>query len=110
MRLKIVQAGDPVLRAKARPLTADEIRSRETQTVIEYMRETMYDAPGVGLAAPQIGIGLQLAVIEDKPEYTRDAPADFVKQREREPVPFHVVINPQIAIDQSSEAEFFEGC
>jgi peptide deformylase len=110
MRLKIAQAGEVVLRTKAKPLKVEEIRSRETQTLIEYMRETMYDAPGVGLAAPQVGWSLQLAVIEDKREYTRDASAEFIKQREREPVPFHVIINPQITLDQSSEPEFFEGC
>ena len=110
MRLKIVQAGEPVLRTKATALTPDQIRSRETQALIEWMRETMYDAPGVGLAAPQVGIGLQLAVIEDKPEYTRDASPEFLKQRERTPVPFHVIVNPLITLDEDPAVEFFEGC
>ena len=110
MRLKIVQVGEPVLRERARPLDTDEIRSREIQDLIEWMRETMYDAPGVGLAAPQIGLPLQLAVIEDKPEYTRDAPAGFVKERERKPVPFHVIANPQITLLDEPNIEFFEGC
>ena len=68
MLLKIVQAGDPVLRETARPLTPAEITSGEIQQLIELMRETMRDAPGVGLAAPQIGLPLQLAVIEDPAE------------------------------------------
>ena len=110
MRLKIVQVGEPVLRQRARPLDADEIRSREIQELIEWMRETMYDAPGVGLAAPQIGLPLQLAVIEDKPEYTRDSPPAFVKERERKPVPFHAIINPQLTLLGEPEVEFFEGC
>src|SRR5579875_1033946 len=105
MRLKIVQAGEPVLRTKATALTPDQIRSRETQALIEWMRETMYDAPGVGLAAPQVGIGLQLAVIEDKPEYTRDASPEFLKQRERTPVPFHVIVNPLITLDEDPAVE-----
>ena len=66
MPVKIVQAGDPVLRNPNRQLTAAEIRSREIQDLIESMRETMYAAPGVGLAAPQIGLPIQLAVLEDK--------------------------------------------
>ncbi len=74
------------------------------------MRETMYDAPGVGLAAPQVGLPLQLAVIEDKPEYTRDAPAAFVKERERKPVPFHVIVNPRLTLLDEANVEFFEGC
>jgi peptide deformylase len=110
MRLKIVQTGETVLRERARSLALDEIRSQETQDLIADMRETMYDAPGVGLAAPQVGLPLQLAVIEDKAEYTRDAPSDFVKERERKPVPFHVIINPQLTLLDEPKREFFEGC
>ncbi len=110
MRLKIVQAGELVLRQRARALTPPEIRGREIQELIEYMRETMYDAPGVGLAAPQVGLSLQLAVIEDKPEYTKDASAQVLKERERKPVPFQVIINPQITVQEGTRVEFFEGC
>ena len=110
MRLKIVQVGEPVLRERAREVTREEIRRRETQELIEWMRETMYDAPGVGLAAPQVGLGFQLAVIEDKKEYTKDAPAEFVKERDRKPVPFHVIVNPKIALLGEPDVEFFEGC
>jgi len=110
MRLKIVQVGEAVLRQRARALAIDEIRSPETQQLMEWMRETMYDAPGVGLAAPQVGLPLQLAVIEDKPEYTRDAPAAFVKERERKPVPFHVIVNPRLTLLDEANVEFFEGC
>src|SRR5215471_16997528 len=106
MRLKIVQAGEPVLREAARPLSADEIRSVEIQRLIEAMKETMRDAPGVGLAAPQVGYALQLAVIEDRPEYTRDAPREHLAQRERKPVPFHVIINPQLTLLEEAEVEF----
>ena len=98
------------MRERSRPLTPDEIRSRETQQLIEDMRETMHDAPGVGLAAPQIGLPLQIAVIEDKPEYTLDAPSGFLKERERKPVPFHVIINPEIMLLDEATLEFFEGC
>jgi peptide deformylase len=68
MRLKIAQVGERVLRAKARQLTRQEIISDEIQRLIRDMRETMEDAPGVGLAAPQVGLALQLAVIEDRQE------------------------------------------
>ncbi len=110
MRLKIVQVGEAVLRQRARLLGVDEIRSRETQELIEWMRETMHDAPGVGLAAPQVGLGLQLAVIEDKPEYMKDIPAAAAKERERKPVPFHVIVNPKISLQGPADIEFFEGC
>jgi peptide deformylase len=110
MRLKIVQVGEAVLRQRARQLSVAEIRSRETQELIESMRQTMYDAPGVGLAAPQIGLGLQLAVIEDRPEYTKDIPAQITKERERKPVPFQVIVNPTITLEGDANIEFFEGC
>src|SRR5689334_9754085 len=93
MRLNIVQAGDPVLREQAKPLSADEIRSSKIQELIADMKETMRDAPGVGLAAPQIGISQQLAVIEDRAEYHKDVSAEQLVERERKPVPFHVIIN-----------------
>jgi peptide deformylase len=110
MRLKIVQLGESVLREPARLLSSAEISSPETQSLIESMRETMYDAPGVGLAAPQVGVGLHIAVIEDKAEYFQDAPDDVLKERERAPVPFHVLINPKIVSRGLAQVEFFEGC
>jgi len=108
--LKIVQAGEAVLRQRGKDLSAGEIRSREIQNLIEWMRETMYDAPGVGLAAPQVGLALRLAVIEDKPENLKDVPADYLKERDRKAVPFHVIVNPKLTLEGSADAEFFEGC
>lgn len=111
MRLKIVQVGEAVLRQAARPLSAEEIRSENIQLLIEFMRETMQDAPGVGLAAPQIGMPMQLAVIEDREEYHRNLSPEQLKERERRPVPFHVIINPTLTLsDEDDTAEFFEGC
>jgi peptide deformylase len=61
---KIVQTGDPVLRKQARPLTPDEIVAPAIQELIARMRDTMRDAPGVGLAAPQIGLALRFFVYD----------------------------------------------
>lgn len=110
MRLKIVQAGDPVLREAARPLTAEEITGEETQRLIRDMQETMYDAPGVGLAAPQVGLPLQLAVIEDREELLKNLPTAELLEKQRQPVPFHVVINPKILPIGEEKVEFHEGC
>src|SRR5579859_1738783 len=98
MAITIVQAGEPVLRKPARPLRPNEIRSREIRELIEQMKETMHAAPGVGLAAPQIGQGIQLAVIEDRAEYTREWTPEQLAERERQVVPFHVIINPKISV------------
>ncbi|HEV7672910.1 MAG TPA: peptide deformylase [Candidatus Angelobacter sp.] len=110
MPLTIVQAGEPVLRKAARALRPNEIRSREIRELIRQMKETMYAAPGVGLAAPQIGQGIQLAVIEDRPEYIKDWTPEQLAERERQPVPFHVIINPRITLLGEERVEYFEGC
>ncbi len=99
-----------MLRTAARPLTADEILSGRIQTLIEHMRDTMRDAPGVGLAAPQIGEPLELAVIEDRSEYWQGADPAWIAERGREAVPFYVVINPRLTVTSAEPAEFFEGC
>jgi peptide deformylase len=74
------------------------------------MRETLADAPGVGLAAPQIGLPLQLAVIEDKAEYHATISEAELRERERRPVPFHVLINPELQLVPEPEVTFYEGC
>jgi peptide deformylase len=98
--LKIVQTGDPVLREPARPLTPADLARAEIQQLIELMRETMRDAPGVGLAAPQVGVALQLAVIEDVGES---------EAQERKPVPFHVIASPRLTLGEEI-VEHYEGC
>lgn len=79
------------------------------QELIASMFETMRAAPGVGLAAPQIGMPLQLAVIEDRQEYIDKAPEAHAAVRLRTAVPPHVIINPQLILE-SDPVEFFEGC
>jgi peptide deformylase len=110
VRLKIAQVGEAVLRQQARPLTAEEIASTAIRELIAHMRETMRDAPGVGLAAPQIGLPLQLAVIEDPEELLKAMSPEQLAERERRPVDFHVIINPQITESSEETVEFFEGC
>ena len=110
MKLKIVQVGDSVLRHIARPLSEDEIRSAPIQQLIGLMRETMRDAPGVGLAAPQIGESIQLVVIEDRAEYQQPISPERLAERERAPVPFHVIANPVLTVLDSASRLFFEGC
>ncbi len=102
--------GEPVLRLAAVQLTREEILSPATQTLIASMFAAMRDAPGVGLAAPQIGVPLQIAVIEDKTEYLEKVPAAYLAERRRAPVAPHALINPRLAIMGEETAEFFEGC
>jgi peptide deformylase len=109
MLLTVLQVGEAVLRQRARVLTMEEIVSESIQELIEHMRDTMRDAPGVGLAAPQVGVSLQLAVIEDRAELLKEVSAEKLAETERAPVPFHVIINPTITLGEE-RVEFFEGC
>ncbi|KAJ0514389.1 putative peptide deformylase [Helianthus annuus] len=77
---EIVQAGDPVLNEPARDVRPDEIGSERVQKIIDDMVKVMRGAPGVGLAAPQIGI------------------------------PLKVIINPNLQKKGNKSALFFEGC
>ncbi len=108
--LEIVQVGDPVLRRAARPLSIDELASDRIQQLIADMRDTMRAAPGVGLAAPQIGESIQLVVIEDPPEHHAKLSAEQLRAREREAVPFHVLVNPTLTVRSDEVVAAFEGC
>ena len=110
VRLKILQTGEPVLRQAARALTPEEIHHPSIQDLIAHMRDTMRDAPGVGLAAPQIGLSIQLTVIEDRAEYLSGIAPEVLADRARQPVPFLVLVNPVIVEYSDDTAEFFEGC
>jgi peptide deformylase len=110
----IVQAGQLVLRQRAQEIDPGRIGSDEMQALIETMVAVMRDAPGVGLAAPQIGLGLRLVVVEDRPEYMARRPPEELADRERVPVPLRVIVNPVLrALSEGApprRATHFEGC
>lgn len=107
---KIAQMGEPVLRRVARPLSVEELKSPAIQTLIDDMIDTMHDADGVGLAAPQVYESIQVCVIE-------------ISKNPRYPdaldIPLTVLVNPVITpqvespVDDLAEADsiaMFEGC
>jgi peptide deformylase len=104
----IVQVGDPVLRAGTTEISPDSFSV--IKEVAGVMVETMRAAPGVGLAAPQIGLALRLAVIEDREEDIRLMPPDEAARLEREPLPLDVLINPQYRPQGDRKVMAFEGC
>ncbi len=107
---KIVQVGDPVLRQRARELSVEELATPAIQNLIAGMRDTMRDAPGVGLAAPQVGESLQLIVIEDPPNLQAGLTPEQLAERERAAVPFHVLVNPRLIIEEEGPVAAYEGC
>ncbi len=101
----IVQAGHPVLRAPALEFTG-QLTGSELQRLTDIMVATMRAAPGVGLAAPQIGIPLQLAVLEDQYE----VPPESAAARSREPLELFTILNPHYKPVGTATASHFEGC
>lgn len=83
--LPIVLCGDPVLRRAAGPVDPASLRRGDLAELIARMRVTMEAAPGVGLAAPQIGEPLQVAVLADDPERWGQLTEEQLAARERTP-------------------------
>ncbi len=107
MILEITQYGNPVLRKKCRKVTEvdDELR-----TLTQNMLETMADAHGVGLAAPQVGIDIRLAVIDvsHDPECISFLKVDGKKTALAEIMPL-VFLNPELEFGKEKE-RLEEGC
>ena len=101
----IVQAGHPVLRHVAAPYDG-QLTDADLGHLIDLMRSVMHKAPGVGLAAPQLGIPLQIAVLEDQ----FDVDPDVAAVRGREPLPFFAMLNPSYRPLDARSAAFYEGC
>jgi peptide deformylase len=98
--LKVARIGHPVVRAEARSVPAGKIRSTEIQRLIDDMEETMHEYDGVGLAAPQVHVGLRLAVLEVPPS----------DERSEDAVPFTVLVNPVLTPLVEARLVGFEGC
>jgi peptide deformylase len=109
--LRIVAIGDPVLRRPAEPVDPAVIVTSDFQRLIDQMRATMVAAPGVGLAAPQVGLGIRLAVIEDAPERWVDLDPRTLAERERSELAFTVLVNPVVErVAEAGVVTFYEGC
>jgi len=101
----IVQAGDPGLRNGALPFDG-QLDDTELEQLLALMTRTMRAAPGVGLAAPQIGLPLAIAVVEDP----GPTDPDVAEARERVPYPYRVLVNPSYEAVGAERVAFYEGC
>src|SRR5512146_556300 len=110
MLREIVQTGAAVLRARAAELTPAQLATPEIQTLIATMIEVMRDAPGVGLAAPQIGIPLRVIVLEERTEALNTLPASEIQEKERVAFAARTIVNPVLRVIGAGRAMFFEGC
>ncbi|MBU1821177.1 MAG: peptide deformylase [Bacteroidetes bacterium] len=100
----IVAYGDPILRKVTRPIEKDEL---DLKKLADDMFETMYDASGVGLAAPQIGLNIRIFVVDGTPMNEGEEEED--KEPSLEGFK-KVFINPQILEEEGEEWGFEEGC
>jgi peptide deformylase len=101
----IVQAGHPALRQRAAAFDG-QLSPDELGRLLALMRQVMHEAPGVGLAAPQLGIPLQIAVVEDQYDVDPEAAA----LRKRSPLEFLALVNPRYTPLGAEQASFYEGC
>ncbi|KAL2651894.1 hypothetical protein R1flu_020022 [Riccia fluitans] len=108
---EVVQAGDPVLHEPALEVRVEDIGSARIEKIINDMVATMRNAPGVGLAAPQIGEQLQIIVLEDTKELMSYASPEEIEEQQREPFDLLVIVNPKLTRKSGlGTAVFFEGC
>lgn len=109
--LPIIECGDPVLRRAAAPVDPADLRTDQLQRLIASMRATMEAAPGVGLAAPQVGVPIQLAVAQDGPARWGHLTEAELAARQRTELPFLVLVNPRLRpLDDHDRVGFYEGC
>jgi peptide deformylase len=99
--LKVARLGHPVIRTPAQPVDSATITTPEFQRLLDDMVETMREYTGVGLAAPQVHVPLQIAVleVENHPRYPQ-----------MPPVPLSFLINPVVTISDQQTIDDWEGC
>ena len=99
---EILKMGNPLLREVAEDFSVEEIKNSETQLLLEDMWHSLAAAGGIGLAAPQIGISKQLAVIKLTEESNR--------YPDMEDSEAFIIFNPKITVLDKTEQGFWEGC
>jgi peptide deformylase len=99
---EILKLGNPILRRTAKEVSKEEILSENIQNLIDDMWNVMEKAGGIGLAAPQIGISIQLAVI--KLESSSDRYENLEDSKE------FIIFNPELEVINTEKQGFWEGC
>ena len=99
---EILKMGNPLLREVAEDFSVEEIKNSETQLLLKDMWHSLAAAGGIGLAAPQIGISKQLAVIKLTEESDR--------YPDMEDSEAFIIFNPKITVLDKTEQGFWEGC
>lgn len=108
----IVQTGAAVLRARAHEVATAKLGSSELRALVATMLDVMRAAPGVGLAAPQIGVPLRVIVLEDRPEFVATLTESERAEKERVAFAARTIINPVLELlgPVHDRPVHFEGC
>jgi peptide deformylase len=109
-KINIVDVGADVLRERAGDVPRRLFSSQELKDFVQLMLITMKEAPGVGLAAPQLGVPLRIFVFGDTDNHTRYLTAEERKERGREVIGPEIWINPSFKPVSDKKVTFFEGC
>ncbi|MFA6031080.1 MAG: peptide deformylase [Elusimicrobiota bacterium] len=103
MILKVAKLGHPVLRAKAKAIPPDKVRSAEVQRLIDDMIDTLFEYDGVGLAAPQVHVSARLVLALE--------PAREASEGKKEaPGRLHILLNPEFLERSEAVETGWEGC
>src|SRR5690348_4060217 len=95
----IVRAGHPVLRGVAEEVTAEELGQKPLLALVRTMVEAMRRAPGVGLAAPQLGVAKRVIVLEDAERLMANLPPEQRAERGRVPFALKTIVNPTLELE-----------
>ncbi|XP_044126379.1 peptide deformylase, mitochondrial [Bufo gargarizans] len=107
---RVTQTGDPVLRVKTQAVPRDRISHPDTQVVLKRLVQLLESCGCVGLSAPQLGVPLRIIALELREEMCQLVPPDVRAQREMDPFPLKIFINPAMRILDSRKLSFPEGC
>lgn len=106
----IIQVGDPRLRSKAEDIPVEEIKTPETQKLIELLKYVLIKYNCAGLSAPQIGVNSKIFVMQFQTEHAKQFSEKEYKFKDMTLVPLTVVINPEIKILDFKKIHFSESC
>lgn len=99
---RVLRMGHPLLREVAAPLASDQIGTESVRQLVDDMVDTLHDYGGIGLAAPQVGVSVRLAIVE--------IPGGATRYGELAPMDLTVFINPVIDVLNPATSGYWEGC
>ena len=107
---RVCQIGNPVLRQVAKPVPRDKISTPEFQQLLDHMIRIMRETQGVGLAAPQVGISLQVFCMEFTERHLKLRGPDKAADLQMTELPLTILINPHLTVTNHSTITREEGC